>query len=107
MLGARLNKDITRRMVAEKRINDAATRLSDALEEADTLRKSAEAASRAKTSFLATMSHELRTPLNAIIGFSELLSAGYFPDNRAKQIEYATDIHKSGKHLRRCPCRCG
>lgn len=99
VLGARLNKDITRRMVAEKRINDAATRLSDALEEADTLRKSAEAASRAKTSFLATMSHELRTPLNAIIGFSELLSAGYFPDNRAKQIEYATDIHKSGKHL--------
>ena len=99
VLGARLNQDIKRRMLAERRINDAASRLSEALEEADTLRKSAEAASHAKTSFLATMSHELRTPLNAIIGFSELLSAGYFPDNRARQIEYATDIHKSGKHL--------
>lgn len=99
VLGARLNQDIKRRMLAERRINETATCLSEALEEADTLRKSAEAASRAKTSFLATMSHELRTPLNAIIGFSELLSAGYFPDNRARQIEYATDIHKSGKHL--------
>jgi signal transduction histidine kinase len=33
----------------------------------------AEAASRAKSSFLARMSHELRTPLTAIIGYSEVL----------------------------------
>lgn len=33
----------------------------------------AEAASRAKSTFLATMSHELRTPLAAIIGYSELI----------------------------------
>lgn len=33
----------------------------------------AEAASRAKSLFLASVSHELRTPLNAIIGMSELL----------------------------------
>jgi len=99
VLGARLNQDIVRRMVAERRINDTALRLTDALEEADGLRKSAEAASQAKSSFLATMSHELRTPLNAIIGFSELLSSGYFPHERDKQIEYATDINKSGKHL--------
>jgi PAS domain S-box-containing protein len=36
-------------------------------------REGAEAASRAKSMFLATMSHELRTPLNAILGFAELL----------------------------------
>lgn len=34
----------------------------------------AEAASKAKSRFLAAMSHELRTPLNAIIGMSDLLA---------------------------------
>jgi signal transduction histidine kinase/CheY-like chemotaxis protein/ABC-type amino acid transport substrate-binding protein len=32
----------------------------------------AEAANRAKSSFLATMSHEMRTPMNAILGISEI-----------------------------------
>ena len=33
----------------------------------------AEAASRAKSAFLAMMSHEIRTPMNGIIGFTDLL----------------------------------
>ncbi|WNJ88649.1 ATP-binding protein [Bosea sp. 685] len=37
-------------------------------------RDGAEAAARAKSTFLASMSHELRTPLNSILGFARLLS---------------------------------
>ena len=57
-----------------------------------------EKADKLKSEFLANMSHELRTPLNAVIGFSELLldeSARL----SAEQVEYARDIHASGRHL--------
>ena len=60
----------------------------------------AQAANRTKSEILANVSHELRTPLNAIIGFSELICTQiYGPQAQQKYLEYARDVHDSGKHL--------
>lgn len=57
-------------------------------------RESAEAASRAKSRFLAAMSHEIRTPLHGILGHLELLGRSALDDNqqaRLRRITQAAD----------------
>ncbi len=58
-----------------------------------------EAASQAKSEFLAHMSHELRTPLNVIIGFSELMLDGVPGEINKEQRQCLDDTLSSGKHL--------
>lgn len=57
----------------------------------------AEAASRAKSEFLASMSHELRTPLNAILGFSQLF--GMDAQLPRETRDSAREIERAGQHL--------
>lgn len=79
--------DAANRMISDKKTGE------EALLKA---KEAAEAATRAKSEFLANVSHEIRTPLNAIIGMSDILGQTQLND---EQYEYLEIINTSGSTL--------
>ena len=66
-----------------------------ALQEA---REAANAASAAKSQFLAAMSHDMRTPLTAIIGFAELLDSADVDDRQ--RADWSRRIVKNSEYMK-------
>ena len=65
-------------------------------EQLEKAKNAAEAASRAKSGFLATMSHEIRTPMNGVLGMTDMLLATPLTE---LQRNYTQLVKRSGEHL--------
>jgi len=71
-------------------------RVKERTAELEEARLAAEAASLAKSTFLATMSHEIRTPLNAVIGMTELVLKSQLS---TRQRDFLLTVKDSGEAL--------
>ncbi|MES2320018.1 MAG: response regulator [Pseudomonadota bacterium] len=65
-------------------------------EQLEKAKNAAEAASRAKSAFLATMSHEIRTPMNGVLGMTEMLLGTNLSE---AQRNFTRLVKRSGEHL--------
>ncbi|RZL36177.1 MAG: HAMP domain-containing histidine kinase, partial [Rubrivivax sp.] len=66
------------------------------LAELEQSRAAAEAASRAKSDFLASIGHEIRTPMNTVLGQTRLLLAGRLPAEQRVQLQ---EVARAGESL--------
>ena len=80
-------------------LEDQKRALEDAKAVIEVKAREIEVTSKYKSEFLANMSHELRTPLNSILILAQLLTDNKNNVLGKKEIEFARNIHNSGKDL--------
>jgi signal transduction histidine kinase len=101
-LEARVHAALAERLVARYEAAHAEalrSRLEEHATHLEAAREAAEAASRAKSDFLARMSHELRTPLNSVIGFAGQLRRNKRGTLDDKDLVFVDRIASNGAHL--------
>jgi signal transduction histidine kinase len=96
-VGAQLGRTIERNR-AERGLRAKNVELRKLVQETEAQRRAAEAASHAKSAFLAVTSHEVRTPLNAVLGLAEALRRQPLSTD---QVALVDEIIESGAMLLR------
>lgn len=81
----------------EDKVAQATKDLEVKTQELSSALQAADAANRAKTTFLNSMSHDIRTPMNAIIGYIALTMTHL--DNKEQVKDYLDKIAQASNHL--------
>ncbi|MGF1789315.1 ATP-binding protein [Photobacterium profundum] len=82
--------------VLQEALNQGATKIAYDTQRLNQALEKAEAADRAKSTFLANLSHEIRTPMNGMLGLSQLLLK---TDLTQEQRHHLLTLLDSGKHM--------